>query len=414
MSDRSENRNEREFTVDPAGLIPDEQFRIEEIEVVPLRIWLKFKRAISRRQDVAVPDVEWVDNPVLVRVRTAGGQEGYGRVRVPSGWLGETTWSIAGALRDFYAPALIGSSLLHREANVAKIEKLLPGNPGALSALDVALHDALGKTLGLPIYALLGGAPAQVPMDWSVSIRQPERREEMIAEAVRAVGEFGCRILCVKVGPAENWALDIETFHAVRQAVGDDIEIGMDPNEGYDLPTAVRVLRALEADHVAYVEQPFARNQLGDLAALRAQTGVPVFLDEGAIELSDAIRVAHERAADGIVLKMWKTGSYSKTLKMAAIADAAGMVTTIGGTAQGNLLEAAAFAHLYAALPGRVLAGEFTMGLNLTVDQDPIATAPDTFMIKDGLVQVPDGPGVGVDVDIDAARDLALASYVIR
>src|ERR1700744_2066286 len=155
MSDRSENRNEREFTVDPAGLIPDEQFRIEEIEVVPLRIWLKFKRAISRRLDVAVPDVEWVDNPVLVRVRTAGGQEGYGRVRVPSGWLGETTWSIAGALRDFYAPGLIGSSLLPREANIAAIEKLLPGNPGAVSALDVALHDALGKSLGLPIYALL-------------------------------------------------------------------------------------------------------------------------------------------------------------------------------------------------------------------------------------------------------------------
>ena len=128
--------------------------------------------------------------------------------------------------------------------------------------------------------------------------------------------------------------------------MGPDVEIGMDPNEGYDRPTAVRVLRLLQDDDVAYVEQPFHREHAADLAELRAQVAVPIYLDEGAVTLSDALGIVERRAADGLVLKMWKTGSFSKTLKMAAIAQAAGMSTTIGGTAQGNALEAACFAHL--------------------------------------------------------------------
>ena len=124
--------------------VPDD-FRIARVEVIPLRLWLNFKRSISRRLDVDVPNVEWVDNPVVVRVETASGCSGHARVRVPSGWLGETTTSITGAVRDFYAPQLIGASLLEREANAAMLDAILPGNPGALSAVDTAIHDALGR-----------------------------------------------------------------------------------------------------------------------------------------------------------------------------------------------------------------------------------------------------------------------------
>lgn len=392
--------------------VPDD-FRIARVEVIPLRLWLNFKRSISRRLDVDVPNVEWVDNPVVVRVETASGCSGHARVRVPSGWLGETTTSITGAVRDFYAPQLIGASLLEREANAAMLDAILPGNPGALSAVDTAIHDALGKTLGLPVYALLGGEGEPVPLDWSVSLRPPDRRDETIAECRKAVEEYGVRILCLKVGPREHWRADVETFQAVRAAVGPDVEIGMDPNEGYDLPTAVRVLRLLQDDDVAYVEQPFHREHAADLAELRAQVAVPIYLDEGAVTLSDALGIVERRAADGLVLKMWKTGSFSKTLKMAAIAQAAGMSTTIGGTAQGNALEAACFAHLYAAVPGRVMAGEFILGMDVTADHDPIATAPPEFAIRDGHAHLPHGPGLGIEVDIDAARDLALACYTI-
>ena len=392
--------------------VPDD-FRISAIEVIPLRLWLKFKRAISRRRDVEVPNVEWVDNPVVVRIETAAGCSGYARVRVPSGWLGETTTSIVGAVRDFYAPQLIGASLLDRESNIAALEAILPGNPAALSAVDTALHDALGKTLGLPVYALLGGAATPVPLDWSVSLRPAERRDETIAEVRKAVEEYGVKILCLKFGPRDTWRADVDTFRAVRAAVGDDVEIGIDPNEGYDLPTAVTVLRLLADDGVAYVEQPFHRSQLTDLADLRAQTGVPIYIDEGAVTLANALDVVARRAADGLVLKMWKTGSFTKTLKMAAIAEAAGLSLTVGGTAQGNLLEASCFAHVYAASPGRVMAGEFILGMDVTADHDPIATAPPEFAIRDGSAHLPTGPGLGIDVNIEAARDLALADYTI-
>jgi L-alanine-DL-glutamate epimerase-like enolase superfamily enzyme len=388
-------------------------FRIAKIEVIPLRLWLKFKRAISRRQNVETPNVEWVDNPVVVRVETASGCSGYARVRVPSSWLGETTTSIVGAVRDYFAPQLIGASLLDREANIAALEALLPGNPAALSAIDTAIHDALGKTLGLPIYSLLGGSAEPVPLDWSVSLRPAERRDETIAEVRKAVEQYGVKILCLKFGPRDTWRTDVDTFRAVRAAVGNDVEIGIDPNEGYDLPTAVRVLRLLADDGVAYVEQPFHRDHLADLIDLRAQAAVPIYLDEGAVTLADALEVIQRRAADGIVLKMWKTGSFTKTMKMAAIAEAAGLGVTVGGTAQGNLLEAACFAHVCAAAPGRVMAGEFVLGMDVTEDHDPIATAPPEFAIRDGNAQLPNGAGLGIEVNIDAARELALARYTI-
>jgi L-alanine-DL-glutamate epimerase-like enolase superfamily enzyme len=235
----------------------------------------------------------------------------------------------------------------------------------------------------------------------------------MVEEALKGVQKYGVRIMCLKAGPSSRWEQDIEVFHAVRAAVGPDVEIGIDPNEGYDLPTAIKVLRALESDRVAYVEQALPRQDLEGFRVLRGRAGVPILLDESAITLADAHRAVHASACDGLVLKIWKSGGIMGACRMATIAEAGGVGVTVGGVAHGSILEAAACAHLYSSLHAPALAAEFALGLNV-VDQDPVARQPEGFFLVDGRTTVPGGPGLGVEIDMAAVEEIALSRHAIE
>jgi len=215
----------------------------------------------------------WVGDPVLIKVESTDGVAGFGQVRPPTPWLGETTDSIVAALRHYYGPALIGANALERELLGPALNRLLPSNSVALAGIDMALHDLVGKTYGLPVYALLGGTRRSIPLDWSISLNP---LDSMVAEAVRAVSEFGVRTICLKMGPSARWEEDIATFKRVRSEVGPSVEIGIDPNEGYDLSTTLRVVRSLENERVAYVEQPMHRDDHEGLRLLRAQGAGPM------------------------------------------------------------------------------------------------------------------------------------------
>jgi L-alanine-DL-glutamate epimerase-like enolase superfamily enzyme/MFS family permease len=392
--------------------MPDRQFAvtIRRIEILPVKSKLTFHRVLSKGAVSSAHSADWVGDPVIVRLESTDGMIGTSQVRPPIPWLGETTQSIVSSIQHYYAPALLGANVAEREATMLRLERLLPGNTVAMAGLDIAMHDLVARSYGIPVYALLGGAQVKIPLDWSVSLNPSPK---IVAEATRAVHEFGVRAICLKVGPSERWREDIEVFQQVRSAVGADVAIGMDPNEGYDLPTMLRVIRGLQDDEIAYIEQPLSRYDLDGLRLLRSQGGAPVFVDESAITLADAFRVISSGACDALVLKLWKSGGFAGARKMAALAEAAGARTTLGGVAQGSILEAAACAHLYASLGVPPMAAEFVLGLNV-VDDDPIVALPDSFAVKNGTAEVPAGPGLGVEVDMAAARELALASITIE
>ena len=392
--------------------MPDHQsaVTIRRIEVLPVKSKLTFHRVLSKGAVSSAHDADWVGDPVIVRLESADGVIGTSQVRPPIPWLGETTQSIVSSIQHYYAPTLLGANVAEREATMLRLERLLPGNTVALAGLDIAMHDLVARSYGIPVYALLGGAQVTIPLDWSVSLNPAQK---IVAEAARAVHEFGVRTVCLKVGPSERWREDIKVFRQVRSEVGGDVAIGMDPNEGYDLPTTLRVIRGLQDDEIAYLEQPLPRHDLDGLRLLRSQGGAPVFVDESAITLADAFRVISSGACDAVVLKLWKSGGFAGARKMAALAEAAGAGTTLGGVAQGSVLEAAACAHLYASLGVPPMAAEFVLGLNV-VDDDPIVALPDGFAIKNGTAEVPAGPGLGVEADMAAARELALATIIIE
>src|SRR3970040_1163007 len=150
---------------------------------------------------------------------------------------------------------------------------------------------------------------------------------------------------------------------------------------------------------LGYIDQPVARRDLKGMAEIRrAADGVPVMADEALFTIQDAYALAEARAVDVYCIKLYKLGGLTPAKKIAAIAEAANIQLNCGGLAVQSQLEAAAGAHFYASTPASRMMGaaEFVFGLNATA-RDPICPESD-FVVRDGHVDVPNGPGLGINV----------------
>jgi L-alanine-DL-glutamate epimerase-like enolase superfamily enzyme len=233
--------------------------------------------------------------------------------------------------------------------------------------------------------------------------------KKMVDDAERAVHEFGIKVLCIKAGHPSGWREDAKHFRLVREAVGEDVTIGMDPNTGWSVPEALQALHGLKEHRVDYLEQPVKRHDLAGMAAIRrAATGVPLMADEACQSIHDAHAIIAAEAADVLCIKLYKHGGITPARKIAAIAEAGNIKINCGGLAVLSQLEAAAGAHFYATRPAEHVmpAGEFIFGLGV-IGPDPLAPASD-FVVKDGHVTPPSGPGFGITIDENALDELTL------
>jgi muconate cycloisomerase len=321
---------------------------------------------------------------------------------------------MVGAITDIFAPNLIGKSIFDIETINETLDSRLAGNPVARAAVDIALHDAMGKALNVPIHKLIGGAcQPRIPLEWSVSMADDVG--VMIAEASRAVNEFGIKVLCLKAADRRGWKQDVRNFAAVRSALGDEIVIGIDPNTGWSRPDAIAAVHALRPFGLGYIEQPIARRDYKGLAEIRREAqGIPVMADESLFTVQDAYALAEARAVDAFCIKLYKVGGLSGAKKIAAVAEAANIQLNCGGLTVQSQLEAAATAHFYTSTPAKRMmgAGEFVFGLN-TNGVDPLVPETD-FLIKDGHVDVPTGPGLGIRIDEAALKKNTLRHEVVK
>jgi muconate cycloisomerase len=271
----------------------------------------------------------------------------------------------------------------------------------------------MGKALGLPIHKLIGGCCQPViPLEWSVSLADDVN--VMIAEARRAVVEFGIKVICLKAAGKGGWQRDVQNFEAVRKAVGDDIVIGVDPNTGWTVAEAISAIARMIPMGLGYMEQPIDRRDIRGLSEIRAQSqGVPLMADESLFSIQDAYALAEARAVDVFCIKLYKIGGLSVARKISAIADASGIQINCGGLAVASQFEAAASAQFCASVRAKKTFGaaEFAFGLN-TIAQDPLSAGSD-FKIRDGAVTVPTGPGLGLTLDETALEKLTLKQVVV-
>jgi len=288
------------------------------------------------------PGASTESHNVIVKILTDYKVFGWGESSPSQRVTGETAETVVNAL-DKIAPKLIGMCPLRIEQDVEAMDAVVDGNPAAKAAVDMALHDILGKTARKPLFTLLGGYRTEVLTDITLGIKSPK---EMASDAAKAAKK-GFKALKVKVGvdPAE----DVERIKLIREAVGNSMQIRIDANQGWTPKQAIEVLNKIHRFNIRFAEQPVPAEDIKGLVEVRKNSPILVMADESVHSPEDALRLIETEAVDLINIKLMKSGGILKARKIAAIAEAAGMPCMIGCMGESEI-GIAAGAHLAAAV----------------------------------------------------------------
>jgi muconate cycloisomerase len=347
-------------------------------------------------------------NYVIVRVQTDDGVEGLGEATVLKEWggdygryFGESPELTVAVIHSVLRPALLGHDPFAIEQAHRTMDRAIKGYPYAKTALDEALFDIKGKALGIPVYELLGGLVRQeIPIAHSLGWME---YEDAAAEAVAAVAE-GVKTIKVKVGQSAQY--DVQIVREIRQAVGAEVDIVVDANQGWPTPKyAIAILRQMEEVGIRYAEQPV--EGLARMAQVTRSVDVPIMADESAWTPQDVLEIVERGAADMISLYTTKPGGLHNAKKVAAVAEAAGLPVNVNGSHETGVGNAANL-HLVASTAVVTEAGVFpvtTIKGNEPTQMagkmylDDIVTQ--AFEYRDGNLLVPSDPGLGITLDED-------------
>lgn len=337
---------------------------------------------------------------VLVEVHTDDGIVGIGEsVATPSAEAIESYLKVAGGICIGRSP--FENTHLMTECYHALFQALgtcsAPRFSGQiLAGLEMALWDVMGKATGRAVHELLGGA-LRDKIDY-FGFPQGTTPEE-VAEEAREMAEAGCDVIYFKVGRGD--ALDIEITRQVREAVGPDKRLRMDPNESWPPIKAARMLSKMAEFEVEMVEQPTNAESISALAQVRANSPIAIAADQLVFTPHEAFDVCREKAADLIVLGLHETGGIARFRKVANIAEAADINICIHGLYETGITTIAAN-HVAATLPNLDDGNQY---MNHLLEWD-IIKSPD-IALKDGCLPVLGGPGLGIELDPDAVARAA-------
>lgn len=371
------------------GAPPGVSVRITRVECVPLHLPLRTSFEIATGGKRTALEV------LLVRLHTNAGPVGIGETQA---WrrLGssETLRGLVSAVDEVLAPCLVGRSPFEAPAIIAAIDTALDGSPYAKAAVLDALLDLQGRVLGVPASHLLGGYArdaveicAVLPLAGNI---------EHTTDIARGLAErgFGSFVVKVAIGQA-----NAELVRALRTALP-DANLRLDANASLDWQSARVLADSIAECGIEGLEQPFAPWDVEGMAALAATTRVPLIADESVGTVQDLLRVVRLRAAHGFQTKVAKNGGAWNTRELWTVGARAGL-RIYPGNHPSTSVAAASVAQLAAAWPGQLMPGPFAVGI---VDQlvTDIVTTP--LIVCGKYVQVPHGPGFGVELDEDLLR----------
>jgi muconate cycloisomerase len=332
---------------------------------------------------------------VLVRIEAQDGTVGWGEAASAPTMTGDTIAGLVAAVREHLAPRLVGEDAWLRPALMKRLKVALYGNTGAHSAVEMALLDLAGRSAGVPVIDLIGGAVRRevAPM-WLVGNATPDQD---VAE-VEAHRRAGIRFFKLKVA-VKPLATEIATALAVRKVLGPELPICADANCGFSHDAARRYLAATEEAGLLFLEQPFEPADLNGLVGLARTAPIALGADEGHHSLRDI--EAHAAAgAGGVSLKLIKLGSFGAALAAGALCQRLGLAVNVAAKMSESSLASAAAVHLACAVEN------IDWGVSLThfylaedIVRQPLAMA-------NGLVALPLGAGLGVDIDEAAVARL--------
>lgn len=371
--------------------------RITGLEIRTISIPFKQPYQTSRARTVSC-------DHVILAMQTDTGIVGYGEGAPLRSEFDSPMEAIAVCIEKYLGPAVLGLDPQNVAHLHAVMDKALCGNEYAKATLDMAAYDVFGKALGLPVYALLGGKyRSRVPLTKSIGAKDAESTRAEANEIVRK----GFKV--VKFKGSGNPQEDIARVKAIREAVGPDMPIRIDPNAGYvGVDVALKALRAMEPYGLELIEQPLPRWDIRGMAHLCRALDTPVMADESVFTIRDAAMLFKEEAADVLNVKHQKAGGIYRAMQIAGLAECANIPIIIGASLETGVGQSASV-HLAVACRTMRYPCDLRTPLNLVED---ILKKP--LPIEAGEVICPEGPGLGIELDMGPLEKYTVDKVLVR
>ncbi|MFZ0236814.1 MAG: enolase C-terminal domain-like protein [Xanthobacteraceae bacterium] len=371
--------------------------KIKTIEAIAVRLPMK------KPVQMAGETVAQAEN-VFVRVESDAGAVGWGEAAAAPTMTGETIAGMMAAI-ELMRPKLFGRAAYDFAGAAAAMDAQLYGNSGAKAAIDMALHDLVGRASERPVYALFGAKQrSRMPV---LAVIGSEDAAADLREA-QARWNAGYRAFKIKVGLGSPEADAVRTMMLCQALKGQAREgqalegqaqggarclVSADANQGFSVDGALTFVRGIGDCGLDFFEQPVSAHDLDGMSRIAAATKVPIGADEGIHSLDDIARHHERKAARGVSLKAIKLGGLSGLFAASRLCGQLGMQVNISCKTGETSLASAAAVHLAAVAPA------LAWGLTVTSSglAEDVTAAP--LRVDAGHVEVPERPGLGIDVD---------------
>ncbi|WP_027625302.1 dipeptide epimerase [Clostridium lundense] len=322
---------------------------------------------------------------IIVEIHTDTGNVGFGEAPPTGVITGDTKGAIIGAIEDHIKKNIIGMDIENFEEIMMKLDKCIVKNTSAKAAVDIALYDLHGQLYNSPLYKLLGGYRKEITTDITISVNDPD---EMARDSIDAI-KIGYETLKIKVGKEAK--KDIDRMKAIREAVGYDIKLRIDANQGWKPKEAVQTLMKMEDEglDIEFVEQPVVAHDIEGLKFVTDNVSIPVLADESVFSPEDALAILQRRAADLINIKLMKTGGIHNALKICSMAEIYGIECMIGCMLEAKISVNAAV-HLAAA---KSIITKIDLDGPVLCSEDPIEGGA---IFNECKITLNDEPGLGI------------------
>lgn len=322
---------------------------------------------------------------IVIKLITDNDEVGFGNAPPTAVITGDTQDSVVGAIRDYIKPKIIGMDIENIEGIMTALDSAVTKNSSARAAVDIAVYDLFGKRFNIPLYKLFGGYRNEITTDLTISVNSPD---EMVRDSLEAVDE-GYNELKIKVGTDSY--LDIERVKAVRKAVGSDIKIRLDANQGWNPKEAVRTIKNFEALglDIELIEQPVKAHDFEGLKYVTDHVETDILADEAVFGPYEAFKILSMRAADLLNIKLMKAGGLHNAVKIAHFSETLGVECMMGCMLESKIGITAA-ASLAA---GKKIITKTDLDAAVLLAEDPIIGG---VAFEKNRIILPNEPGLGI------------------
>ncbi len=365
--------------------MPD--FKIKQIEIYKSPIKLKDPFIISLGKYTHA-------NNVVIVIRTDQGIYGFGECS-PFFTINGENMDTAFVAAQYLAKGLMGADPLDIENCHRKMDEIMYGNSSIKSAFDIALYDIASQSAKLPLYEFLGGNNTKkLYTDYTVSIGLPTK----MADNALKIKQDSYQAIKVKLG--RSFDEDVESIRLIREKVGMEIPLRLDANQGWDVDTAIKILKTLEPFNIESCEEPIPRWDFMELRKVKDESPIPIMADETCGDHHDAKRLINLKACDTINIKLGKSSGIFKALKIIELAEKNQIKLQVGGFLESRLAFTAS-AHLALASENIIY---FDFDTPLMFTEDPVRGG--IKYDKKGNITIPDQIGLGAWMEDDYLQTL--------